>query len=323
MKPVVFLPERISDAGMDVLRGQCELVIPWEDGVARNHDEVRALLYEADGVIVRLFEIRAGDLEKTNRLKVIAKHGVGVDNIDTGAATAKGIPVVHTPIAPALPVVEFTIGVMLALGRKICPADRAVRAGRYSERLAFAGVEFRGRTLGIAGLGEIGRGVARAASAGLGMKVIAYDPFVSKENYDGPARLVDSLDALLAQADVVTLHVPLTSATRHLIDRDRLAALKPGCLLINASRGPVVDEKAIVAALESGLLAGAALDVFEQEPLPGDHPLCRLPNVILTPHIASATPEAMDRMAIGAAQGVLDALQGRRPEHVYNRRELG
>ncbi len=320
MKSVVFLPERISNAGLDVLRGQCELVIPWEDGVARDHDELRPLLYEADGVIVRLFEIRAGDLEKTDRLRVIAKHGVGVDNIDTAAATAKGIPVVHTPIAPALPVVEFTIGAMLALGRKICPADRA---GRYSERLAFQGVEFRGRTLGIVGLGEIGRGVGRAASAGLGMKVIAYDPFVSEENYDGPARLVDSLDVLLAESDVVTLHVPLTKETRGLMDRERLAALKPGCLLINASRGPVVDEKAIVAALESGSLAGAALDVFEQEPLAGDHPLCRLPNVILTPHIASATPEAMDRMAIGAAQGVLDALQGRRPEHVYNRRELG
>lgn len=319
MKPVVFLPELIAPAGMDLLREHCELLVPWEQGEKGNLESYRKYLYEADAVLVRLFKVTAEDLEKTSRLKVIAKHGVGVDNIDTAAATAKGIPVVHTPLAPALPVIEFTIGVMLALGRKIGPADAAVRGGRYGDRLKFMGIEFRGKTLGVVGLGEIGGGVARAASAGLGMKVLAYDAFVDKAKYDGPATIEDSLDEMLPKVDVLTLHVPLTSGTHHLINAERLSMLKPGCLLINAARGPVVDQAAVAEALRSGGIAGAALDVFEQEPLPADSPLCALENVILTPHIASATPDAMERMALGAAQGVVDVLAGRRPQWVYNR----
>jgi len=322
MKPVVFLPELIAPAGMDLLREHCELLVPPKDAAKGSLEDHRELLYEADAVLVRLFKVTADDLEKTSRLKVIAKHGVGVDNIDTAAATAKGIPVVHTPLAPALPVIEFTIGVMLALGRKLALADAALRDGRYGDRLKFMGIEFRGKTLGVVGLGEIGGGVARAASAGLGMKVLGYDPFVDKAKYDGPAEIEDSLDQMLPKVDVLTLHVPLTSGTHHLINAERLSLLKPECLLINAARGPVVEQAAVTEALRTARIAGAALDVFEQEPLPADSPLCSLDNVILTPHIASATPDAMERMAVGAAQGVVDVLEGRRPQWVYNREGL-
>ncbi len=319
MKPVVFLPELIAPVGMDLLREHCELLTPWKNGPKGNIEDYREHLYEADGVVVRLFKVSAEDMERTSRLKVIAKHGVGVDNIDTAAATAKGIPVVHTPLAPALPVIEFTIGAMLALGRKLTLADTAIRAGRYGDRLKFMGIEFRGKTLGVVGLGEIGGGVARAASAGLGMKVLAYDPFVDKAKYDGPVVIEDSLEEMLPKVDVLTLHVPLTSGTHHLMNAERLSLLKPECLLINAARGPVVDEAAVAEVLRMGRIGGAALDVFEQEPLPADSPLCGLENVILTPHIASATPDAMERMALGAAQGVVDVLEGRRPQWVYNR----
>jgi len=318
MKPVVFLPELIAPAGMDLLRGHCELLVPSKEE-AKGSEGYRRGLYEADGVVVRLFKVTAEDMEKTSRLKVVGKHGVGVDNIDIAAATAKGIMVVHTPTAPSVPVIEFTIGSMLALGRKLGPADAAIRDDRYGERLKFMGIEFRGKTLGVVGLGEIGGGVAHAASAGLGMKVLGYDPFVDKAKYDGPAVIEDSLEEMLPKVDVLTLHVPLTSGTHHLMNRERLGLLKPECLLINAARGSVVDQDAITEALREERIGGAVLDVFEQEPLPADSPLCTMENVILTPHIGSATPDAMERMAVGAAQGVIDALEGRRPRWVYNR----
>ena len=319
MKPVVFVPEGLSSSGLALLQQHCDCIVPPPD----QREQQWPSLYESDGVILRNARVTADDLEKPNRLKVIAKHGAGVDNIDIPAATAKGIPVVYTPTAPTVPVVEFTLGLMLSLARKLVDCDKAVREGRFRERLTFLGLEFEGKTLGVIGLGEIGRRVARAAVGGLGMRVVGYDPYVSPENYDGPATLVDSLEALLGQSEIVTLHVPLTSGTHHLINEQTLRAMKPGSMIVNTSRGSVIDEKALMAALEDGRLGGAALDVFEQEPLPKDHPLCRLPNVLLTPHVASATPEAMDRMSLGAAQGVLDVLQGRTPKYVYNREGLG
>ena len=318
MKPVVFLPEGLQPAGVALLEQHCDCIIPPKG----RHQEHWSSLYESDGVILRGACVTADDLAKTDRLKVIAKHGAGTDNIDIPAATAKGIPVVYTPTAPTVPVAEFTLGLMISLGRNLGAADATVREGRFTERLGLMGIEFDGKTLGVIGLGEIGRRVARNAAGGLNMRVFGYDPYVSAETYDGPAVIEDSLEALLAQSDVVTLHVPLTKATHHLINEESLRHMKPTALIINTSRGSVIDETALVPALAEGRLGGAALDVFEQEPLPADSPLCRLPNVVLAPHIASATPEAMDRMSVGAAQGVLDVLQGREPEYVVNREGL-
>ena len=318
MKPTVFVPEPIAACGMELLEAACDCTAPWTEGRVPTDPQAREMLRGADAVIVRLFEIGAADLEQCPRLKVIAKHGVGVDNIDCDAATAHGVPVVFTPKANANSVAEHTIGLMLALARNVVPASVALREGRFADRSQFIGIELEGRTLGVVGLGRIGSRVAEIAATGLAMKVCGYDPYVAPGAYSGPAERVESLDELLAMADFLTFHVGLTAETRRLLDDRRLARLKPGCRVLNTSRGAVIDERALVRALEEGRIAGAALDVFEEEPIAADHPLCRAPNVLLTPHIASSSRESMDRMATDCAQGVLDVLEGRRPADVVN-----
>jgi D-3-phosphoglycerate dehydrogenase len=300
VNPVVFIPETIAECGIALLQPSCEIVSHGMDN--------------ADAAIVRLFEITAEQLASCDRLKVIAKHGVGVDNIDVAAATARKVPVVYTPTANANGVAEHALTLMLSLARHVFPSSQALREGRFKDRAQFQGVELAGKTLGVLGLGRIGRRVAEMARNGLAMNVLAYDPFVKESDF----ALAPSLDAVLRAADFLTLHLPLTEETRHLLNAERLRILKPGCRIINTSRGAVIDESAMVEALQGGQVSGAALDVFEDEPLPADHPLCRAPNTLLTPHISSSTTESLERMACDAAQGVLDVLQGRQPAHVVN-----
>jgi D-3-phosphoglycerate dehydrogenase len=314
VKPVVFIPEPIAATGLDLLRDRCDCLLGWKDGATADRTD----LYGADAVIVRLFRVKEGDIVRSKRLKVIAKHGVGLDNIDCQAASAAGIPVVYTPTANANAVAEHTLALMLALARQIAPAEAALREGRFEQRGRFQGVELAGKTLGILGLGRIGSRVAEIAALGLKMNVLAYDPYLAAASYSGPAQLIDSLETLLGRADFLTLHVELTAETRHLIDSRKLELLKPTCRLVNTSRGAVIDEEALVHALQGGQLAGAALDVFEVEPLPADHPLLGAPNILLTPHIASSTQESLERMSLQAAQGVLDVLQGVRPRYLVN-----
>jgi D-3-phosphoglycerate dehydrogenase len=309
MKPLVVLPEPIAEPGLRLLQGRCEV----ECG-----PHAVQFLDRADGVLVRLFRFGKEEFSRSPRLKVIAKHGVGTDNIDVGAATARRIPVVFTPAANANAVAEHAITLMLALSRRIATADRAVREGKWTDRPPLEGVELVDKKLGVVGLGRVGSRVARIAAAGLGMNVIAFDPMIQPGNYDGPATLVGSIDELLPECDFLTLHVPLTSQTNQLLGRGNLARLKPGCRIVNTSRGQVIDEAALVEALQRGTIAGAALDVFENEPLPTDHPLCRAPNVLLTPHVSSSTRESLERMATHAAQGVVDVLEGRRPSYPVN-----
>ena len=318
MSSVVLIPEPISRPGLELLEGECECICPWAAGGSARVEDVRSQLPDADAVIVRLFTIDADDLARAGRLKVIAKHGVGMDNIDCGAATQKGIPVVYTPDANAVSVAEHTLTLILALARHVCPADAATRAGKFSERGRFQGTDVAGKILGIVGLGRVGSLVAEKAAAGLQMNVIGYDPVLPAEAYTGPARLADSFETLLGSADFLSFHVPLTPSTRHMVDAESIAMLKPACRIINTSRGAVIDEDALVAALERGTIAGAALDVFEDEPVPATHPLCRTPNTLLTPHIASSTTESLDRMSAHAAQGVLDVLHGKRPRWIVN-----
>ena len=320
MKPIVFVPEPIENSGLKLLKAECHCLTPWQDDPARGAgpDSDRAALYEAEAIIVRLFQIGAEDIVKAKKLKVISKHGAGVDNINVPAATAAGIPVLYTPTATVNAVAEHTLALMLALARQIGPASIALKEGRFSERGRFQGIELAGKILGVVGLGRIGSRVVQMASLGLGMIVHAYDPFVPAATYQGPAVIEDSLESLLRKADILSLHVPLTPGTRHMINTGSLAWVKPGCRLINTSRGAVIDEAALVSALSQGKLAGAALDVFEEEPLPADHPLCRAPNTLLTPHISSSTQESLQRMSFQSAQGVLDILHGRTPEHIIN-----
>ena len=204
-------------------------------------------------------------------------------------------------------VAEHALTLMLSLARQVFPSSQALREGRFKDRAKFQGVELAGKTLGVLGLGRIGLRVAEMARDGLAMKVLAYDQFVEESDFE----LAPSLDVVLRAADFLTLHLPLTEETRHLLDGERLQMLKPGCRIINTSRGAVIDERALVEALQVGRVSGAALDVFEDEPLQADHPLCRAPNTLLTPHISSSTAESLDRMACDAAQGVLDVLPGK------------
>ena len=325
MRPTVFIPEPMAPSGLDQLEPHCECVAPWRHGIELSAGAKSARLGEADAVIVRLFRVGARELEACPRLRVIAKQGVGLDNIDCEAATRRGIPVLFAPGANANAVAEHTVGVLIALSRHFESAGRALREGRFHERDRFQGTELAGRTLGIVGLGRIGSRVAQKAGVGLAMRVLAYDPFVDRQAYDGPAVFVDRLEELLEAADFVSLHVPLTSLTRHMIDVTALGRLKPTCRVINTSRGAVVDEPALVRALREGRIAGAALDVFSEEPVPADHPLASTPNTILTPHVAGATDEAFDALSRQIAADVLALLQGRGPplDHVVNPEVLG
>ncbi len=319
MKPVVFVPEIIASSGLDLLRQECDCLVPWEGDTDPPDDgQLREMLYEADAVIVRLFTIGERDLQQAQKLKVIGKHGVGVDNIDCPAATARRIPVVYTPNSTLHAVAEHALTLMLALARQLGPASAALKAGRFGERDRFKGVELSGKNLGVIGLGRIGDRLARIAAFGLDMTVYGYDPFVSKSNYSGPAKLEDDLEELLPKVDFLSIHVPLTPDTRHLINERTLELCRPNCIIVNTSRGGVIDEAALAHALHQGNLAGAALDVFEEEPPPIDHPLGRAPNALLTPHIAGLTHQSQENTALQVAQGVLDVLHGRPPEHAIN-----
>lgn len=269
-------------------------------------EAIAPLIGNYDAWIVRSATKATKDLiEKGTRLKVIARAGVGLDNVDAAAAKARGIQVMNTPAATSASVAEHALGLMLALYRHIPAADRTMRAGQW-EKKRFEGRELSGKTLGLVGLGRIAQEVAKRAAA-LGMTVIASRSRPGAEGVPGVHVL--PLDALLAAADVVSLHCPLTDATRHLINADTLKRMKRDAILIHCARGGVVDEAALGAALRAGQLAGAALDVFPEEPVKGVHPLADLENVILTPHLGASTAEGQDRAGEEVAALVVAALK--------------
>ena len=315
MKPIVLITEHISASGIELLSTECECLVPWQDD-RFPADQLRSMLCDVDAVLVRLFSVDAHDLSQASRLKVIGKHGVGVDNIDCKAATRHGVAVVNTPIANSNAVAEHAITSMLALARQIDHMSREMRAGNFAVRNDVRAMEVAGKSLGVVGLGRIGARVAEIAVLGLGMTVYAYDPLVA--DYTGPGTQVQTVAELLPLVDFITFHVPLTPDTRDLINTESIALLKRGCQIINTARGGVANEADLAAALNAGDVAGAAIDVFEDEPLPEGHPLFAAPNCLLTPHIAGLTNESMDRMATHSAQGVLDVLHGHRPQHLVN-----
>ena len=300
-----------------------------EDGVARLREgaevEVRTKLPAAelavavadvDALVVRSeTRVTAPILEAGRRLKVVGRAGVGVDNIDVETATRNGILVVNAPRGNIVAAAEHTIGLLLALARNIPQADASVRRGEW-QRSRFTGVEIRGKTLGIVGIGNIGSEVGRRAQ-GLEMEVIAHDPVVPIERAQQLNVELVGLEELFGRADFVSIHVPLVPGTRGLIDARVLSMARPGARLINASRGGIVDEVALHRALVEGRLAGAAADVFSDEP-PGEHPLLELPNFIATPHIAASTVEAQASVAFDVAEEVLAVLRGELPRHAVN-----
>jgi D-3-phosphoglycerate dehydrogenase len=259
-------------------------------------------------------------LEATPTLKIIAKHGAGIDSVDLDAATERGIPVVNAGGANADPVAEYTISVMLSLARDIPRLDRELRGGKW-EKGTYMGREFRGRKVGLIGFGQIGRRVATMASA-LGAQVIVYSR--TRKDAIAGVQWETDLDTLLRTVDILSLHCPLTEETRGLIGKRELALMKPEAILVNTARGPVVDEDALTEALTTGKLAAAGLDVFREEPTSPDNPLLELPNVIVTPHVSAMTQEAMTRMGTSAAQQILDFVKSGKlePENVANRAVL-
>lgn len=256
------------------------------------------------------------EMLQNSSVKIIAKHGVGVDNIDLEAATELGIPVTVTPNANAVSVAELTIGFIFALSKKLIDLHNNL----YQKRqfVSNVGLELHGKILGIVGFGSIGKEVAKRALC-LGMRVLVYDPYVEESNLRELGVEKMELDELLRQSDFVSLHVPLNESTRHLIDREKISLMKRTAYLINTARGGVVDEKALVEALKSGQIAGAALDVFDVEPLPADSPFFDCPNVIMTPHVGAHTYEAILRMNMMAAESIVDFFNGKIPKHVVNR----
>jgi len=259
--------------------------------------------------------VSAEIIESGTHLKVIGRAGAGVDNIDVPSATRAGILVVNAPSGNTIAAAEHTMAMMLALSRHLPQADQAVKAGRW-ERSRFLGTELRDKVLGIVGLGNIGVEVARRAQA-FGMRVVAADPVVSRDRADQLGVRLLSFEELMAESDFMTLHVPLTAATRHLVNAKTLAASKPGLRLLNVARGGIVDEAALFEAINAGRVAGAALDVFEKEP-PGENPLFELSQVITTPHLGASTEEAQISVAIEIADQIIEVLEGGQPRFALN-----
>ncbi|HJU47456.1 MAG TPA: phosphoglycerate dehydrogenase [Gaiellaceae bacterium] len=297
----VLVREPIADAGVELLRARFEVDLDQDSDLA-------AIIGRYDGIVIRSETKLTADLiERAERLKVIGRAGVGIDNVDVDAATRHGIVVANAPESTVVSAAEQTVGLMVALARNIPQAHAALKQGRW-ERSRWSGIELDGKTLGVIGFGRIGQQVARRA-IGLGMRVVAVDPFVGAERFrELGVEQADSVDAVLAAADVLTLHSPLTEETRGLVDRAAIAKMKDGARLVNAARGGLVDEAALLEAIRSGKLAGAALDVFSEEPYRG--PLLALDEVVTTPHLAASTDEAQDRAGLIIAEQVASALDG-------------
>ena len=271
--------------------------------------------YEA--LIVRSStQVTADVIRAGARLRVVARAGVGVDNIDTDAATQAGVIVVNAPTGNTLAAAEHTIAMLMALARSIPQADAHVRSGQW-KRNQFVGVEVRDKVLGCVGLGRVAQEVVQRAQ-GLGMRVVGYDPYVTPDYAAQRGVTLADLDTLLTQADFVTIHVPLTPQTRNVLNQERLAHMKRGARLLNVARGGIVDEAALVEAIQRGHLAGAALDVFEHEPLPPDSPLRQSDRIILTPHLGASTVEAQEKVAEDVALQVLDVLNDRPARYAVN-----
>jgi D-3-phosphoglycerate dehydrogenase / 2-oxoglutarate reductase len=297
----VLVREPIAVAGVELLRRHFDVVV---DGDA----DLAETIGRYDGIVIRSATKLTADLiERAERLKVIGRAGVGVDNVDVAAATRRGIVVANAPESTVVSAAEQTIGLMVALARNIPQAHAALKHGRW-ERERWGGIELAGKTLGLVGFGRIGQQVARRA-VGLGMHVLAYDPFAADERFrELGVERADDLDAVLAAADVLSLHSSLTPETERMIGRDAIARMKDGARLVNAARGALVDEAALAEAIRSGKLAGAALDVFSEEPYSGE--LLELDEVVVTPHLAASTDEAQDRAGVIVAEQVVAALHG-------------
>lgn len=317
-KAKVFITHPLYPDARSLLQGCCECEF-WSKQQRPQREEFLGRLKDKDGLVCLLTE-RVGDdvLRAAPKLRIVANVAVGYDNVDLPACTKRGVVVTNTPGVLDETTADFAWALLLAVARRVVEADQYVRAGSWQgfDFDQFCGTDVWGKTLGIVGFGRIGRAVARRAS-GFGMKVIYNSKTRASDEIEKEFRAeYRDLNALLAEADFVTLHVPLNGDTRQMFDASRLFRMKPTAYLINTSRGPVVDEAALVHALESKKVAGAGLDVFEQEPFV--HPGLKRPNVVLAPHLGSASNETRAKMATTAAQNAVAFFQGQRPPNMLN-----
>lgn len=298
-------PRILRDAGLEV-----------DEQPGLSPEKLVSILPEYEALIVRSgTRVPAEAIAAATRLRVIGRAGVGVDNIDLEAANRYGVVVVNAPGGNTVSTAELTLALMLAVARHLTQANRSLLEGRW-ERSRFKGIELYGKTLGVIGFGRVGREVTRRATA-LGMKVLAHDPLISEAAFQAEGLQPSTFDEVISQADFLSVHVPLDESTHHLIDEQVLQRCKRGVRIINCARGGVVDEAALLRALESGQVAAAGLDVFEQEP-PGENPLLEHPHVVATPHLGAATTEAQERVAAEIAKHVAEFLLTGKTEGIVN-----
>lgn len=320
IKGKVLVAQPIHAHGMKLLEDNVEEVL-----VASN-DSITTLASLLDdsvvGVVVRYNVFSRDLIERAPNLKVIARHGNGIELIDLFAATEHNIMVVNTPDAATIAVAEHVIMMALVLSRKLITAQKALKAGNYNIKNSYEPDDVEGKIMGLIGFGKIAREVA-TMSKGVSMEVIAYDPYVSEETFVAySTEMMRSMEEVLKKADFVSLHTPLMESTQRLIGKKQLEMMKPSAYLINCARGEIVDEKALFIALEDNVIAGAGLDVFEKEPPSVDNPLFSLDNCVVTPHSASLTLGGKIKMAVGAAEQLIKVLRGELPEYLVNKQEL-
>ena len=309
----VFLTEPIHEDAIKMLQTKYHVVI----GSDIRPETLMKEAVDCHAIITRMGKISGALIKSAPNLRVIAKHGIGVDNIDLDAATQRGVHVVNAPEANRNAVAEQTIGMMLAAARNFCQLDMRTRQGDFASRNHVIGLELKGSTVGIIGFGRIAQLITRKLKC-FEANIIAYDRLPDLDAAQSLGVKMVDLDELYATADFINVHVPLDQTTQGMVNLDAFHRMKNSAYLINVSRGKVVDEKALIQALSEGLIAGAAIDVFEQEPPEADNPLFTLNNLLLTPHNAALTKEALLAMAMDSAKGVMDVLEGLRPRYLVN-----
>jgi D-3-phosphoglycerate dehydrogenase len=304
-RPRVLVKEKIGDSGVALLREHFDVEI----GIDWPEEELAERIGEYDGIVIRsATKLTADVIERADRLSVIGRAGVGVDNVDVEAATRRGIVVANAPESNVVTAAEHTMALLLALARNIPQAYLSLTGGKW-ERSHFSGVELYEKTLGVLGFGRIGQLVAHRAR-GFGMRVLAFDPYVSAERYrELGVEKADGADDVYANSDFITVHLPKTPETEGFVDRDAFARMRDGVRILNVARGGLIDEEALREALDSGKVAGAAIDVFASEPMT-EHPLFSYPSVVVTPHLGASTAEATDRAGYQSAEQVVAALTG-------------
>jgi D-3-phosphoglycerate dehydrogenase len=310
----ILITDKLSDLGMDVFKKEKD--IQADERFNKTPAELKAILPEYDAWVIRSGTTATAELiEAAAKMKVIGRAGVGVDNVDLPSATKKGIIVMNTPDGNTISTSEHTVAMLMAMARQIPQAQQSLKEKKW-ERSKFIGCELNEKILGVVGLGRIGSNVARKA-IGLGMRVIAYDPFIDPAKAQGHEFEIVTLDDVIKRSDFITVHTPLTNETKGLLGAKQIAAMKNGVRLINCARGGIIDETALYEGLKSGKVAGAALDVFEKEP-PFDNPLLTLDNVVCVPHLGAATQEAQVNVAVVVAEQIVEALKGGRVRNAVN-----